>query len=653
MAISSLYSEAQHSRRIQSQILHEAVQKSKVATADSSFFLACCYALGLGADADIQKSLEHLEQAADFGHTSSLAILDRLAQAMGYQTEMGLDKMVQDTRLSLDYSERIKQTKAMISERGDFMGIKIWQREPISHGFRTPARSSGQAWLLDDNADIEVRRKRVSCSRTFQSPTPKGSDDPLDLYKSRDPCSLVLEYNDNMRRLKEIDGSFEESLTKIKEAEQKLSSMARPHQGGLFHLAVNFFGCDSSFKIQLKILQLVQAVEKYQGNVDLDRPNGHGETPLLVACRCGQALTVRYLVSIGAHPRPADKSGLTPLHWLGFFGDDETENIGRLLVGAGAPLDARTTGLLDLPEHCFNLQKDCTPLHFAVAMRNLAAVRTLLSLGADPFATAKVCLAFNGYGMTPLHFAICLHFHEIVKELIQIPGTSSEVMFRRTGEKEGPISIVHLVSVHLFLPSDMSPFARWILHGDHYEEAVQKTLDNIFCVFPDRKVLVFIRHFLSVSALPAQDPYIWRIFKKLGVGPKRLTPEEMGLQPGSTVHQGQNYEVELWARAAVDGSHLDQSSPRMMDLALSGFEDGQIELEPSFFFQIVKTCITDDMDGPLSALFDRPHLRETARPVMPPSFWKAAGLKALGVMRLVWKVFIDGAHDQEAAKREV
>jgi hypothetical protein len=43
---------------------------------------------------------------------------------------------------------------------------------------------------------------------------------------------------------------------------------------------------------------------------------------------------------------------------------------------------------------------------------------------------------FHTYRLTPLHFAISLHFNEIVEELVELPGTSSHVIFKTSHDRK-------------------------------------------------------------------------------------------------------------------------------------------------------------------------------------------------------------------------
>ena len=90
------------------------------------------------------------------------------------------------------------------------------------------------------------------------------------------------------------------------------------------------------------------------------------------------------------------KDGTTPLHWLFMFEPKDMVEIGKLLTAGGARLNA--TAVREFPE--FNLVLSGPPLHWAIMVRNEAAVRTLLDLGASMSNNAPYA---SHYKMYPWH----------------------------------------------------------------------------------------------------------------------------------------------------------------------------------------------------------------------------------------------------------
>ncbi|KAK0709245.1 ankyrin repeat-containing domain protein [Lasiosphaeria miniovina] len=423
----------------------------------------------------------------------------------------------------------------------------------------------------------------------------------------------------------------------------------------LLRLAVNFVGGDSSFKGQARVLQCVKAALKTEGTDVIDLPGPVGETALIAACRCGQLLAVKYLLSCGADARLADDDGITALHWLSFFDDEDMAMLAERLVSNGANIDARTTGFLDLPEHAINLQAGCTPLHYAVAMRSSQAVKTLLQLSADPFQEATLAFAYQTYSLTPLHFATSLYFHEIVNVLLKVPGTSDRVRFTcRQIPAPMNVSIINLANVCLVMPSDMAPFSRILTHGVSYEEALDKTLSEILEVFPDKDVLELAHMKLNHVCIPAEDPYVWRAWKRHGLGPRKLSIQELcqiGLPSHeTTLHQGPNWEVELWLRATLGSCKIQKCSTATSHAALAGFADRDQEIDLGYVIQILETCVSSDFDGLLSVVLPRLN-SSSMSPVLeflaPFLFFIAAEQDAVDCLEVLWKVLIEDAGNDD------
>ncbi|KAF4947076.1 hypothetical protein FGADI_10706 [Fusarium gaditjirri] len=153
-----------------------------------------------------------------------------------------------------------------------------------------------------------------------------------------------------------------------------------------------------------------------------------GTSLLMLACQQGDYRTAKVLIE---HDTPLrdETSGLTPLHFLAHFADEDMLPLAQQLKDKGVDLEARcniaapcTVGQLDLRDTL----ADATPLLFAVAQSNLSAVSVLVSLGADPFNgaekyephTGTMSAQKRGRTYSPVNFAARLHMSEILRALL-------------------------------------------------------------------------------------------------------------------------------------------------------------------------------------------------------------------------------------------
>ncbi|KAF5976504.1 CAMK DCAMKL kinase [Fusarium coicis] len=149
---------------------------------------------------------------------------------------------------------------------------------------------------------------------------------------------------------------------------------------------------------------------------------------LMQACQKGDYRIAKVLIEHDTLLRD-ETSGLTPLHLLDHFGDDDITPLARLLIDKGVDLEARcnlvtpcTVGQLDLRDSL----TDATPLLFAVAQRSLTAVSVLVSLGADPFSgaekyephTGTMAAHKRGRTYSPVHYAARLHMSDVLEALL-------------------------------------------------------------------------------------------------------------------------------------------------------------------------------------------------------------------------------------------
>ncbi|KAJ8710567.1 hypothetical protein PYW08_009082 [Mythimna loreyi] len=131
-----------------------------------------------------------------------------------------------------------------------------------------------------------------------------------------------------------------------------------------------------------------------KGSMPLFQP---GWTPLHVASSCARKHCTRLLLAAGADPNITDVEGRTPLDVAGYayyYEQDINEkhlvDVIKMLLSAGGNYNTMKTNKLN------NMD---TPLHTAVEIESLEAIRELLDAGA-----AVTCL--NRAGLTPLHVCV-------------------------------------------------------------------------------------------------------------------------------------------------------------------------------------------------------------------------------------------------------
>ncbi|KAF5625579.1 serine threonine kinase [Fusarium sp. NRRL 52700] len=155
------------------------------------------------------------------------------------------------------------------------------------------------------------------------------------------------------------------------------------------------------------------------------------ETPLLLAARLGRKRVLEAILqhhSCGSAPQIADQKGITPLHWLCSFADEDHETIAKLLVSKGADLNSPAC-VISRTQYGIRLDGGGilahTPLHWAITQKRLAAVDVLLKLGADPTFCMEVEEG-EGSHLSPLELACGLCYSPVVERLLQEPQVQQE-----------------------------------------------------------------------------------------------------------------------------------------------------------------------------------------------------------------------------------
>ncbi|KAJ5113288.1 hypothetical protein N7456_001822 [Penicillium angulare] len=204
--------------------------------------------------------------------------------------------------------------------------------------------------------------------------------------------------------------------------------------------------------------------------VDINTRNDSGDTPLLAACRNGKFPMAFKLVAKGARADIANINDETPLHWVLNIPDEEFnfngQTVNKLsividsLLYAGGDLEAQAGAWASRADTFPSLfWIGGTPLHRAVARRNLPAARALILKGANP-------TSINGdSAVSPLDIAMLHHNAPMVRLLLDNCRFNLNTHYG-TGQ-----------TVYSRALSLGSIFEMIIIHGKDYPKAVTDTMD--------------------------------------------------------------------------------------------------------------------------------------------------------------------------------
>jgi ankyrin repeat protein len=227
--------------------------------------------------------------------------------------------------------------------------------------------------------------------------------------------------------------------------------------------------------------------------------NAWKETPLLFACRTGNAPITRMLLAAGADSTLVSEEDVSPLHFLAAFDDEDVGDIASRLVSHGALLEARTrsgTAYRKLPDSTFG-SVNGTPLLWAVAANSTPATKALLSLGADPFdQAAKDAPVSDGWEnlshVSPVLHASTKHQYYLLELLLS--SRSTRAMTRNDSNEADFKSLLNHNFRHMGntgITDTCSPLgycvtylaeglkARLLLHGEAHRYAFEKTFETL------------------------------------------------------------------------------------------------------------------------------------------------------------------------------
>ncbi|KAJ6031532.1 ankyrin [Penicillium herquei] len=169
----------------------------------------------------------------------------------------------------------------------------------------------------------------------------------------------------------------------------------------------------------------IQAIETLLDafpSLHIDGRNGHGETPLLCACRSGQVATVLRLAELGADASIAATNGETCVHWLLSFEDDDIIKIGDALMRQGANLREFTRERVAYSEFQAGIDVDFqlpgSPLTWAIHHDRPAVVKFLLDKSPGGVSVWFDKSSEPSSAIPPLEYAAYFHHFECLELLM-------------------------------------------------------------------------------------------------------------------------------------------------------------------------------------------------------------------------------------------
>jgi ankyrin repeat protein len=150
--------------------------------------------------------------------------------------------------------------------------------------------------------------------------------------------------------------------------------------------------------------------------------NEKGETPLLCACRAGQAETVQKILELGGDASITTPVGESCLHWLISFEDTHVEEIAGALLRAGANIRQCTRTKIAYSVFSASIEVDYerpgTALSWAVHNNRPDIIKVLLEIAQD----ASICVFWlkeNPESPAPMELAAYSHNVECLKLLVE------------------------------------------------------------------------------------------------------------------------------------------------------------------------------------------------------------------------------------------
>lgn len=125
-------------------------------------------------------------------------------------------------------------------------------------------------------------------------------------------------------------------------------------------------------------------IRNEDGLMDINSLTSYGETALYLSCLRGAWEVSKALLDYGADPSiRCTAAGLTCLHWLFAFDDEEKAKATDKFIEQGANINELSNAPIPMYHFPFTLPQG-SPLHWAVTVQCHATIKVLLDNGADP-----------------------------------------------------------------------------------------------------------------------------------------------------------------------------------------------------------------------------------------------------------------------------
>jgi ankyrin repeat protein len=224
--------------------------------------------------------------------------------------------------------------------------------------------------------------------------------------------------------------------------------------------------------------------------VDVNQLNEWDESPLLWASRAGHRDIVFHLLDRGADPSVASNEGTTPLHFLSSFDDQDIPEVCRRLIEAGVKIEARTKSGHRYRQGLDSTYGDVdgTPLTWAVAANNRAAVQALTTVGADPFDLPGLEVSYSDtFGgmahVSPVWFAAMNDQFYMLDILLRNMEKASIKDFintyRRRFGSNGTTGQDNTIISWCVTYAAQGIGRRILLHGKQHQEVFKKTFEML------------------------------------------------------------------------------------------------------------------------------------------------------------------------------